>query len=295
MSTVATSFTEEFVEVSGIKLHCMNNGSGKLILFLHGFPEFWYVWREQLKEFGKDYHALAPDMRGYNLSDKPKPISEYFMPRLLADVKALVDRYSQGKKVILVAHDWGGAVAWNFAIAHPECLEKLVIINSPHPATFLRELKNNREQRKASSYMILFASGLGEVALKAGDYRRLKEAIFEKSANPAIFSEADKKAYQLAWSQPGALAGGLNYYKAFFQQALKRLIGDKQKIGLRVSVPTLVIWGEKDTALLTGNLNGLEKFVPNLTIKRIADGTHWVIHEQPELVNRYIREFIEET
>lgn len=274
-------------------MHCVTSGAGKLILFLHGFPEFWYVWRKQLSEFGHDYLAVAPDMRGYNLSDKPKQVSEYFMPHLIADVKALVDHYSQGQKAILVAHDWGGAVAWNFAMAYPECLEKLVIINSPHPATFLRELKNNPAQRKASSYMILFASGLGELALKAGGYQRLKEAIFEKSANPAMFSEGDRQAYQNAWSQQGALAGGLQYYKAFAQQALKRMFGNAVKQAMKVVVPTLVIWGEKDTALLTSNLDGLEKFVANLTIKRIPDGTHWVIHEQPELVNRYIREFIE--
>ena len=272
----------------------MTNGAGKLILFLHGFPEFWYVWREQIAHFGNDFHAVAPDMRGYNLSDKPRSVVDYEMPKLVADVKALIDHYANGQKAIVVAHDWGGAVAWNFAIEYPECLEKLVIINSPHPATFIRELRTNKAQRWASSYMLLFASGLGEAALKAGNYARLKTAIFENSSKPELFSEEDKQAYLSAWSKPRALEGGLNYYKAFARQALKRMFNKSKSLlkNLNVIVPTLVIWGEKDTALLMGNLDGLDKYVANLTVKRIADGTHWVIHEQPELVNRYIRDFI---
>lgn len=289
-----SAFRDEYVRVNGIQLHCVSLGAGKLILFLHGFPEFWYVWRDQIAHFGGDFHVVAPDMRGYNLSDKPRKVADYEMPKLVADVRALIDHYANGQKAILVAHDWGGAVAWNFAIEYPECVEKLVIVNSPHPATFLRELRSNPYQRKASRYMILFASGLGEAALKAGNYALLKAAVFEKSARPELFSKEDKQAYLSAWSQPGALKGGLNYYKAFARLALQRIF-DKSAVSsktLPASVPSLVIWGEKDTALLPGNLNGLDKYVANLTVKLIPDGTHWVIHEQPDLVSRYIREFI---
>lgn len=292
MKTEASTFKEEYIAVNGIRLHCVVNGEGKLIVFLHGFPEFWYVWRNQLAEFGKDYMAVAPDMRGYNLSDKPKKASDYELPLLVSDVVALIEKLGKGKKAILVAHDWGGAVAWNVAITHPECLEKLVIINAPHPATFLRELKTNPKQRKASSYMALFASGLGETVLKANNYQRLKTAIFEKSAKPEIFSESEKEMYVSAWSQPGAIAGGLSYYRAFACQSFKNIFGKSAPRKLKVTVPTLVIWGEKDTALLPGNLDGLENYVSNLQVKRIPDGTHWVIHEQPDLINRYIREFI---
>jgi pimeloyl-ACP methyl ester carboxylesterase len=291
----------EYAEINGLKLHYVAIGKGKTILFLHGFPEFWYEWRKQLVEFGQDYQAIAPDLRGYNLSAKPEKVEDYAVPLLVADVKALLDRFSPGRKAILVGHDWGGAVAWAFAITHPEYLEKLVIINAPHPAIFARELKNNPEQQKASAYMLLFRSEQAEEVLSANDYAVLESAVLKGTSRPGVFTAEDRKAYLEAWSQPGALTGGLNYYRAARVGPPPGADGHAsheepapfvQSASLTVKVPTLVIWGEKDTALLTGNLTGLEQFVPDLQIKRIPQGSHWVIHEEPELVNRYLREFI---
>ena len=293
----ATMIKHEYADVNGVRLHYATTGKGKLIMFVHGFPEFWYEWKDQLAEFGKDYKAVAPDMRGYNLSSKPAELEQYQVKYLVEDLRALAEKLGH-KKFILVAHDWGGAVAWSFAIAHPEYLEKLVIINAPHPGVFARELRENPDQQKASQYMLFFRSPGAEAALSANNYSLLTQNILGELIKKGIFTEEDKKAYIEAWSQPGALTGGLNYYRA---ARVGPPSGDENKDGgsfaaglpsLDVKVPTLVIWGEKDTALLTGNLNGLDKYVPNLTIKRIPDGTHWVIHEQPALVNRYIREFI---
>ncbi len=265
-------------------------------MFVHGFPEFWYEWKNQLAEFGRDYQAVAPDMRGYNLSSKPAEVSEYQVKYLVEDLRALEEKLGR-KKFILVAHDWGGAVAWAFAIAHPDYLEKLVIINAPHPGVFHRELRENPAQQRASQYMLMFRSAQAEQTLSANNYATLVEVVLGAGLKTGVFTEADKQAYIEAWSQPGALTGGLNYYRASRVGPPTR--DDKQGpnfaaglSSLEVKVPTLVIWGEKDTALLTGNLEGLDKFVPNLTIKRIPDGTHWVIHEQPALINEYIREFI---
>ena len=291
----APMLKHEYAEVNGQRLHYVTAGKGKLMMFVHGFPEFWYEWKNQLGEFGRDYQAVAPDMRGYNLSSKPAEVEQYQVKYLVEDLRALAEKLGH-KKFILVAHDWGGAVAWAFAIAHPNYLEKLVIINAPHPGVFQRELRENPAQQKASQYMLMFRSAQAEQILSANNYAALVQAVLGPGLKMGVFTEADRQAYIEAWSQPGALTGGLNYYRA--ARVGPPAGDDKQATNfaglssLEVKVPTLVVWGEKDTALLTGNLEGLDKFVKNLTIKRIPDGTHWVIHEQTALINEYIREFI---
>ena len=175
--TAPASFRDEYASVNGVRLHYVSAGNGPLILFLHGFPEFWYEWRNQLAEFGKDHLAVAPDMRGYNLSDKPEALDQYLMPVLVEDVRALADRLAQGRKFVLVAHDWGGAVAWAFAIAHPEMLEKLVIINAPHPGVFGKLLASDPAQQKASTYMLMFRGGQAEQTLRPGAIGRWRRWV----------------------------------------------------------------------------------------------------------------------
>lgn len=291
---------DKYVHVNGLRLHVVTAGKGPLILFLHGFPEFWYEWKDQLVEFGKDHLAVAPDMRGYNLSDKPEPLDQYKINLLVEDVRALGDHFSHQKKFVLVAHDWGGAVAWAFAIAHPEMLDKLVIVNAPHPGVFGRLLATDVAQQQASQYMLMFRSPQAEQNLSANNYAWLVSAVLGDGLKNGVFTEEDKQVYIKAWSQPGALTGGLNYYRA--NEVGPPTAGQGASGGrdnsamdpnaLMVKVPTLVIWGEKDTALLTQNLDGLDKFVPQLTIKRIPDGSHWVIHEKRDEVNSAIRDFI---
>ena len=286
------------VDVNGVQLHYAQSGSGQLMLFLHGFPEFWYAWKNQLDAFGADHLAVAPDMRGYNLSSKPPEVEQYRIPLLVEDVHALAARLGHGanRKFILVGHDWGGVVAWAYAMAHPDTLEKLIIVNAPHPAVFQRELRENPAQQKASAYMLMFRGVDAEKTLSANDHEMLVRIVLSEGLKQGHFTEADKKAYLDAWSQPGALTGGLNYYRA---AQVGPPAGSQPAAAVapivpaaKVSVPTLVIWGEKDTALLTGNLEGLEAYVPQLTIRRIPEGTHWVIHERADAVNRHIREFI---
>jgi len=290
-------FHDRYATVNGVKLHYVTAGKGPLIIFLHGFPEFWYEWRNQLADFGKDYEAVAPDMRGYNLSEKPADVEQYRMSYLVEDVAALADHLGR-KKFVLVGHDWGGVVAWAFAVAHPDRLEKLVIINAPHPGVFARELRDNPAQQKASQYMLMFRGPKAEETLAANNYAMLVNIVLGPGLKSGIFNESDKEAYVAAWSQPGALTGGLNYYRAARVGPPMPSNGEPMPAAATalpnqtVNVPTLVIWGEKDTALLTGNLDGLDEFVPNLTVKRIPDGTHWVIHEKPAEVDGYIREFL---
>ena len=288
--------THENANLGEINIHYVTAGTGKLIVFLHGFPEFWYGWKKQLEEFSKDYQAVAPDMRGYNLSSRPAEVEQYHMKYLVEDIRLLAEHLGH-KKFVLVAHDWGGGVAWSFTLRYPKYIEKLIIINAPHPFIFDRELRNNPDQQKASAYMLMFRSKEAEQILSANNYASLVDTVLTDGLKQGYFNEEDKKAYIEAWSQPGALTGGLNYYRAASLGGLtgetSATILDPVPDNLVVKVPTLIIWGEKDKYLLTGNIDGLDRYVTKLTIKRIPDGSHWVVHEKPELVNRLMREFIE--
>lgn len=188
-------------------------------------------------------------------------------------------------------------MAWSFALKFPEFLKGLVILNAPHPTIFARELATNPEQQDASQYTLLFRSGRGEEVLTRNDYEFLKNTVFNGCKDPSVFTEQDRAAYLEAWSQPGAITGGLNYYRA---SPLLETTGDGhflvdgrglEKVG-QIRVPTLVIWGENDVALILGLLDGLEEKVMELEIKRIPGATHWVQHDVPELVNEYIWEFV---
>jgi pimeloyl-ACP methyl ester carboxylesterase len=289
-------FKHEYADVNNIRLHYVTAGKGKLIMFLHGFPEFWYEWKNQLVEFGQDYQVVAPDMRGYNLSSRPADVEQYRMRYLVEDIRALAEHLGR-KKFVLVGHDWGGGVAWAFAMRQPDYLEKLIIINAPHPITFLRELRDNPAQRKASQYILVHRTPDAEEIISRDSYAVLVSSLLEDGLKQGYFTDEDRKEYIEAWSQPGALTGGLNYYRAAhlgpFTGESDEII-DADPTLLVVKVPTLVIWGEKDRWLLAGNLEGLEKYVSNLTVKRIPGSSHWVIHEKPSLVNAYIREFIED-
>jgi pimeloyl-ACP methyl ester carboxylesterase len=306
MGGVTPPISHRYADVNGVRLHYARTGQGPLIVFLHGFPEFWYEWKDQLAEFGRDHTAVAPDMRGYNLSSKPAELSAYRMPALVEDVRALAAeelKTAGGSRFTLVAHDWGGVVAWVFAAMHPDMVDKLVIVNAPHPTVFARELRENLAQQQASAYMLMFRSPEAEAKLSADSYAALKRAVLGSSV-----TAEDTAAYVDAWSQPGALTGGLNYYRASgigppnpganAPNPAAHTPNPDADTGtpppVMVKVPTLVIWGEKDTALLTGNLTGLDAYVPQLTVRRIPDATHWVVRERPAEVNRLIRAFLAE-
>ena len=196
-AAAAPPIEHDYAEVNGVRLHYAKSGSGQLMLFLHGFPEFSYAWNNQLAEFGRDHLAVAPDMRGYNLSSKPEGVEQYRMPLLVEDVRALAAKlgYGANRKFILVGHDWGGVVAWAYAAAHPDTIEKLVIVNAPHLAVFTRELRDNPAQQKASQYMLMFRSPQAEQILSANNYAALVNAVMGEGLKKGFFTEADKEAY----------------------------------------------------------------------------------------------------
>jgi epoxide hydrolase 4 len=288
--TAAATAHDAYAEVNGVRLHYVEEGKGPLILFLHGFPEFWYAWKDLLPEFAKDHHAVAVDMRGYNFSSMPEAVDAYRVSILVEDVRALAEKLG-AKKFVLVGHDWGGVVAWAFAAAHPEMLEKLVIINAPHPSVFARELANNPDQQKASAYFNLFTSPVAEATLSQNDFALVQQSVLGTWAD-----DEDRKKYLEAWRR--GLTGGLNYYRA---ANLKSPVGGEKADASGVSipknpiiaVPTLVIWGLKDTALLQGNLDGLDQYVKVLKIERVPEASHWVVHEQPATVIHAMRLFLQ--
>lgn len=286
----------DFAEVNGVQLHCASAGAGRLILFLHGFPEFWYAWKDQLVDLGRDFLAVAPDMRGYNLSSKPPEVEKYGVQYLVEDICALI-RHLGAQRCCLAGHDWGGVVAWAVAMAAPAVVEKLVIVNAPHPAVFERELRSNPAQQSASQYMLTLRTPQAEALISADGFARFQEGILGEGLRQGYFTEADRQAYLEAWSQPGAVTGGLNYYRAAKigprtgpDDASPRLAGEFGS--LEVKAPTLVIWGEKDPYLLGGNLDGLEEYVYNLRIERLPDAGHWVVHQKSGTVNSLLREFL---
>lgn len=285
MTTLKGPWQHKSLVSNGIQLHYVTQGEGPLMLMLHGFPEFWYSWRHQIPEFARDHKVVAIDLRGYNESDKPSDVSDYRMGELLLDVEGAI-RSLGYESCVLVGHDWGGAVAWSFAYEYPEMVDRLVVLNLPHPAKFAAGLLTP-QQLLRSSYIFAFQiPGLPELLLQANDYQLLANVLTGMAVDKRTFSPTDLSAYKDAAAKRGALTGMLNYYRAnFFNGWLNRDWGMLQ-------VPTLMIWGENDLALGTELTYGTEEYVEDLTIRYIPNCSHWVQQEQPELVNQYIREFL---
>lgn len=272
------------VDLDDLRLHLVEAGSGRLVLFLHGFPEFWYGWRRQLGALAAECHAVAPDMRGYNLSDKPEGLEPYRMKHLVGDTVGLA-RALGHDRMVLVGHDWGGAVAWATAIAHPELIDRLVIVNAPHPGVFARLLKEHPPQIKASRYMTDFLDPATEARLLADNARELARWITTFGIAKGFMTEEDDRRYRAAWQIPGALTAMLAYYRNRGLAAGP----PRDPEALRVRVPTQVLWGMKDRALTPANLDGLDEYVPDLSIERIEGASHWAVHERPERIEAAVR------
>ncbi|MGA0609467.1 alpha/beta fold hydrolase [Caldimonas sp. KR1-144] len=281
----------------GIRLSCRAAGrpGAPLIVFLHGFPEAAFIWDELLAHFGARYRAVAPNLRGYECSSAPAEPEAYRAKALMADLVALIEALApDGRAAAVVAHDWGGAVAWNLGIAQPQLLERLVMINSPHPGTFARELQRNPAQQAASAYMNFLARPDAAALLAENDFARLWP-FFTNMGGEQWLTQALRERYRAVWrgdgsSEPGrGLVGPLNYYRATplrppsaSDDAAQRVhLSDEQ---VTVHVPTTVLWGEADTALPPALLDGLERWVPRMDLIRVPGATHWILHEQPQAV-----------
>jgi pimeloyl-ACP methyl ester carboxylesterase len=277
---------------NGMRLHyaCAGRRGQPLLLFLHGFPEFWYAWHAQLAHFGDTHYAVAPDLRGYNLSSQPNGIDEYRAKSLLQDIEQLIAALGFARCVI-VAHDWGGALAWQFAIRHPQTVERLLIINATHPVPFAEGLAHDPVQQAASSYMNWLRAEGSEDALAKDDFRVAERLMLGMGENPGWFDAATRARYHACWLR--GLRGGVNYYRA--SRIHPPTDSEPGAAGItldpadfRVPVPVRVLWGEQDRAMLPALLDSLDRFVDDLRITRIPDASHWIVHEQPERVNHWI-------
>lgn len=269
-----------------ISLHAVAAGPphGRLLILLHGFPEFWYSWHRQIAPLASaGFRVIAPDQRGYNLSSKPRGIAAYAMPNLVSDVMAIADQLD-APKFFLAGHDWGAAVAWSAAILHPQRVAKLAILNVPHPSVMLRYLRTNLRQMRRSWYMFLLQlPALPEVIFSAFNFRFGANALL-RSSRPATFSREDLSLYRAAWSEPGALTGSMNWYRAAFRSRAK--FPDPT-----VRVPTKIIWGERDAFLLFEMAQASLPYCADAELVSFPGATHWVHHEEPERVSQLLHDF----
>jgi pimeloyl-ACP methyl ester carboxylesterase len=293
--------TEQYADVGrGIRLHFASVGrtGARPILFLHGFPEYWTAWEDLLPHFESGWHAVAPDLRGFNLSTHPPDVASYRIREVVADLEGLCDRLGW-KRPTVVGHDWGGAAAWQWAIAHPERVERLVILNSPHPVQFARDLAGDPKQQAASAYMNWLRAPGSEEALARHDYRAT-ESFFLAMQRPGLrwYSPERAARYREVWAR--GLAGGVNYYRASPLHPPTEDAPGPASLRLdpaqfQIRVPTLVIWGEADSALPSRLLDGLSELVGDLRVERLPDATHWLAHEEPERIAAVIQSFCEAT
>ncbi len=289
MEARAAGLEHTFINTNGIRLHVVQSGpiDGPLVILLHGFPEFWYGWSKQIPALtAAGYRVWAPDQRGYNLSDKPKGIDAYTLDRLAADVVGLIDA-SGRDKVLLVGHDWGAAVTWWTALKYPERLTKIAVLNVPHPTVINRMLRSNFAQLRKSWYIFFFQIPWLPETLASLNHWRAGLQMLKASSRPDTFSEADLDRYREAWAQPGAYTAMLNWYRALVQRR-----PDTRLASVRISVPTLLIWGVQDVAL------GREMAQPSIDLCDdgrlvfIEEATHWVQHDEPARVNQLLLEFL---
>lgn len=279
------SLQHDRIVSNGVQLHYVSQGEGPLMLMLHGFPEFWYSWRHQIPEFAKDYKVVAIDLRGYNESDKPNDVSAYRINELVEDVKGVIQGLGY-ERCVLVGHDWGGAIAWNVAYTYPEFIDRLIVMNFPHPAKFKEGLLTP-QQLLRSWYIFFFQlPWLPEWFLQAANYRRIANVFKKTVVDKNTFTSVDLDAYKTSAARPGALTAMLNYYRNLFRGDVIKQTWSK------LDIPTLLIWGENDIALGIELTYGTEKYVEHLTIRYIPKCSHWVQQEQPQRVNQYMREFL---
>jgi epoxide hydrolase 4 len=295
----------KFAETNGIRLHYVEAGpeDGRLVLLLHGFPEFWYSWRAQIEALSEaGYRIVAPDLRGYNLSDKPA--DGYDVPNLVEDIAGLIRAVGR-ESAVVGGHDWGGGLTWAFGSYHPEMTEALMVANAPHFGPFERELRKPRQMMR-SWYMLFFQiPAVPEWSIRAGNYR-LIERMFQQRADADSIPPEEIQAYKDAIGTPGALTAALNYYRTAFRSRLptpfrRSAAGDSEPTSGEsegqqwpvITAPTLLIWGTNDVALGVETTHGTAEWVPNLRIEFLHGASHWVQQERAEEVNRLMLDFLE--
>ena len=281
--------SHKYIEVNGIMLHIVRQGTGKkLVILLHGWPEFWYTWRYQIPVLAEKYTVVAPDLRGFNLSDKPIGAENYTTDVVASDVAELIQKLGF-KKAYIVGHDWGGAVAWAFSAIYPELTEKLVVLNCPHPREMMKGFKNNPGQLIKSWYMFMHQLPvLPELLYKYTLPLFFKQFVRGWMYHPENFTDDDLNAFVKAFQHEGALTGSLNYYRAMLRIKPKSIIFKNKTLS-----PTLLIWGEGDKALGKELTYDTQQYIDSTyEVKYIRECSHWTQNDCPEMVNEYLIEFL---
>jgi pimeloyl-ACP methyl ester carboxylesterase len=293
----------ETIDTGSVRLNVAHAGdAGKpLILCLHGFPEYWAAWASVMQALSDDFHLVAPDQRGFNLSDKPAGVEAYRAKNMVADLAALADPLSPGKPFVLAGHDWGASVAYAHAFAFPQRLSHLVIANGAHPVCFQRAIMDDPAQRRASQYFHKLRAPDGATRMSADGFARTFRML-RGFSRTSWMTPAEEEGYRRAWSQPGAMEAMLHWYSSspvVVPEPDAPVPADVPLLSLpperaHVAMPHLVLWGEADEALRPSCLNGLDAFAPKLTIRRFPDAGHWILHEKPAEIAAAIRAFLAE-
>ena len=282
------TWQHQYIGTNGIRMHYVIRGEGPLIVLLHGFPEFWYSWRYQIPFLAEHaYTVVAPDLRGYNETDKPR--KGYDIPTLLRDIEGLVKGLGQ-QKASIVGHDWGGVLAWAFAMNYPEMTERLIVLNAPHPAAMMREMRTLKQLRKSWYVFAFQIPWLPEYMLGRNNANEIGRMLRGAALQKSVFTHEVTAKYQEAMSKPGALKAAISYYRQLFW----RWPLSFKSYEVQIKAPTLLIWGEQDIALGIELTTGLARWVNDIQIKRIPDSGHWVQQEQPEKVNQYMLDFLQD-
>jgi pimeloyl-ACP methyl ester carboxylesterase len=277
-----------YADLGDVRLHYVEAGEGPLVVLLHGFPQFWYMWRFQIPALAEaGFRVVAPDMRGYNLSEKPRGVSSYRVELLAQDVERLIVACGE-ESAVVVGHDWGAAVAWVTAMMHPEMIKRLGILNVPHPERFARGLLRPAQLLR-SSYMFFFqVPRLPEKVLTARDFAALRHTLRNETMHLGTFADGDIERYVEALARPGALTAALNYYRALFRQNPLKA----RALLRRIEVPVIVIWGERDRFLRKELAEPDPSWVPNLRVERLPGASHFVAEDRPDEVNSLLVEFL---
>jgi epoxide hydrolase 4 len=285
--------SHRMVAASGVNLHVAQCGQGDPVLLLHGFPDHWALWEPLMPRLGQIYHLMAPDLRGYNLSDKPPHVRDYAIDSLVQDLRALV--LQLGGSCHVVGHDWGGMLAWTLAARYPQDVAKLVILNAPHPCIFAHQLKTNAAQRAASEYVSRLRQPGFHHELAPNNFERLWRLVSGATTAP-LTPDVQADCFG-AWAQPGALAAMLAWYQALdFDAALApagvHSVPHIGEVSGQIEAPTLVVWGELDGSFPVACLDDLPQWVPNLRLHREPTGGHWLVREQPDTIAALLRSFL---
>eukprot|EP00123_Amoebidium_parasiticum_P012299 comp21263_c0_seq1/m.28990 comp21263_c0_seq1/g.28990 ORF comp21263_c0_seq1/g.28990 comp21263_c0_seq1/m.28990 type:complete len:349 (-) comp21263_c0_seq1:158-1204(-) len=281
----------EYIQANGIRFHYVTKGEGPLMLCLHGWPEFWFSWRQQLKEFSKDYKVVAIDMRGFNDTDKPKDSGAYNLPFLLSDIEGVIKALGYDSCVLL-AHDWGAVIAWEFAHYKPQMIEKLVILSIPHPSAL-----QPRDMFWLGHVFVFNIPFLPELIMSVGDYYILR-LIYQKIGDKlkgSRLSPAEVEAYIYAISRPRALTSGMNYYRNMFFARVTTPMKAGYLSNPKVPVPTLLLQGQDDKLIPRRAFHDTIKHCKDCTLIFVPDCDHWILQEQPQVVNQHVRNFLKKS